>query len=116
MVCGMNDVYILLLSLLLQLDNSLLLERVAETRPAQQATMYSMMDQLMEDDFSMDFTDTLFTTLNQQGFQFPNPKEMCKKHATSKLKLMFVTSVLKITNSVQTVVDLTSCLRHLTSE
>ena len=84
MSINQNDVYVLLLLWLLQLDNSLLLERVADTRPAQQATMYSMMDQLMEDDFSMDFTDTLFTTLNQQGFQFPNPKEMCKKHATSK--------------------------------
>ena len=87
MSINQNDVYVLLLLWLLQLDNSLLLERVAETRPAQQATMYSMMDQLMEDDFSMDFTDTLFTTLNQQGFQFPNPKEMCKKHATSKLEI-----------------------------
>ena len=33
-------------------------------------------DQAMEEDFSMDFSDTLFTTLNQP-FAFPNPKEMC---------------------------------------
>lgn len=59
------------------MDNSALLERVRMIRPAQISSM-PITDFLMEDDFSMDFTDTLFTTLNQQNFQFPNPKEMCK--------------------------------------
>lgn len=39
----------------------------------------SLMDPLQADeDDLMDFSDTLFTTLNQQNFTFPNPREMCE--------------------------------------
>ncbi len=64
----------------MQLDNTLLLEKVAQARPSpsQGSTLFSIADQLIEDDFSMDLDDTLFTTLNQQGFAFPNPREMCE--------------------------------------
>ena len=64
------------------MDHTSLLDQVVQAKPAQSASLFSMVDQLMDDgvdDFTMDFTDTLFTTLNQQGFQFPNPKEMSKE-------------------------------------
>ena len=33
---------------------------------------------MTDDDFMMDLSDTLFTSLNQMPFAFPNPKEICK--------------------------------------
>ncbi|CAH1802621.1 unnamed protein product [Owenia fusiformis] len=56
-----------------------LLDRVAQQNVFHLIQSHNMqtddMQLLMDDDYAMDLSDTLFSTLNQP-FQFPNPKEM----------------------------------------
>jgi len=53
-----------------------LLDRLVNTDGGRLASSFSaLLQESMEEDFSMDFSDTLFTTLNQP-FAFPNPKEL----------------------------------------
>ena len=53
-----------------------LLDRLVYAGNGPLASSFSaLLQENMEDDFSMDFSDTLFTTLNQP-FAFPSPKEL----------------------------------------
>jgi len=61
----------------LQIDNAMLLDKVGEVN---HVYFNSSSDILLNstDFMDMDFSDTLFSQLNQSTFSFPNPKEFCK--------------------------------------
>ncbi|CAH1802622.1 unnamed protein product [Owenia fusiformis] len=66
-----------------------LLDRVAQQNVFHLIQSHNMqtddMQLLMDDDYAMDLSDTLFSTLNQP-FQFPNPKEMSCDTITEESK------------------------------
>jgi len=80
MVMGCDVVTFCWLTQLKQFSSNYVSSAAETPRPAtqsQQIMSASSSDErsFMEQDFAMDFSDTLFSTFNQM---FPDPKEICK--------------------------------------